>query len=987
MPTTSLLASSGRRTLAALTLLGVCSPTLVFAAAIGGRVTALDRDSYVAGAQVTILGDNLRRETTTNSRGEYAVDDLPAGTYRVRVSYLSQADAEKTVPLAGDGRTTLDFALRNAGAVVLDPFVVEAVAEGQAKAINQQRNSDTILAIISADAAGALPDQTIGQALNRLAGVNVVDDTDVSIRGADSALNTITLDGIGLTTPRAGTGGDETRAFDLSSIPTEMIESIEVYKVLTPDMPANSFGGTVNLKTRSSLDYKRAVTNASIEYQHDDFRANYPKQPRTFRFTAIVGRKLSERWGVSLSANLRQGSTFTENQSLLYYSPGASQVRLVPGLTDEGMNEIDRQVSFVRSRQYGLNASVDFQPTRATRLSLKLNLGATRDVTDTWRARIMALDSFDAASTAARQSGHRARMRFRPLHQEVYNPSLGFNLGGTTKFDSLKLSYQLAETYAVSNLHQRRTGFDQPTAAVQQRYDWTVDRTNVWFPVVRIVDRASGQDIFDRPQDMSLEAVRYWDWRKTDYKVIGRIDAERPFRGRFATLLKAGINVDDRRRLQFDTLQDWAAGTSSSATTVMAASLLPLSSYVPRNLFQGAAPTLGAQPNVNSWFDYLQANRHLFYDRTNSAGNEFVYFKSNQFTLKERVSSGYVMSTTDFGRLRALGGYRYELSEGTAIWEGAANGRDVVGSVRYGNHFPGASLIYNLTTNQKLRAAWSSAVSRPNLTDMIKRNSVAALNPGADPELLQTPGTYNLGNPNLKAQRTLNYDLSYELYYQPAGLLSVQAFNKHITNFIFVQSISELRDYRDPVSGEVRQGTFTIQQPVNGGLQEVRGLEISWQQNLRNFSALPKALQGLGLNTTATFLRGKNTSYEQDPVTRRLVPVTSNYLISQPSRMYNAQLYWDYRRFTARVAVNSRDSFRRTASTRSNLLPIVQINAPLEQWSFKTTYRLTRVWGLFFSGRNLSREYTRAIYQNRSELPVTYSYRGLSLMGGARCDF
>ncbi len=870
---------------------------------------------------------------------------------------------------------------------MLSPFVVEAVAEGQARAINRQRNADTIMSIISADAAGALPDQTIGQALNRLAGINVVDDTDVSIRGSDSALNTINLDGVGLTSPRAGTGGDETRAFDLSSIPTEMIESIEVYKVLTPDMPANSFGGTVNLKTRSSLDYRRDIYNASLEYQYDDFRANYPEQPGTVRFSAIVGKKLSDRWGVSISANIREGSTFAENQSLLYYAPAATQIRQVPGISDEGMNEIDRAVTFVRNRQYGVNASIDFQPTPDTRLYLKLNVGANRDRTKAWRSRIRGLDTYERTSTAEQQSGHRARMMYRPQEQEVHNPTMGFNFGGTTNFRSLKLSYQLAETYAVSKLHQHRISFDQPTTAVQNRYDWTVDRSNVWFPVVKLTERASGQDIFDRPQDLSLEAIRSWDWEKDDYKVIARIDAERPFSGRFPLFVKTGVKVDDRRRLQFDTLQDWASGTSSTAATVMSGGLLPLSTYVPMNLFQGSTRTLGAQPDVNSWFDYLEANRGLFYDRTASAGNEFVYFKSNQFVLKERVSSAYAMSTMDIGRVRAIGGYRFEYTEGTATWEGAASGKDVEGSVRYRNHFPGLSLIYNLTQNQKVRLAYSSAVSRPNLTDMLKRNSVAALNPGADPELLQQPGTYNIGNPDLKAQRTANLDLSYELYYQPAGLLSVQAFNKHITNFIFVQSVSELRDYTEPATGEVRQGTFTVQQPVNGGLQEIYGLEVSWQQNLRKMTSLPKAMQGLGINTTFTFLRGKNTSYEQDAVTKKMVPVTSNYLISQPSRMYNVQLYWDYSRFTARVAVNYRESFRRSATTRSSLLPIVQINAPLEQWSFKATYRLTRMWGLFVSGRNLSREYAKAIYQNRPELPVSYTYRGLSLIGGVRGDF
>ena len=40
--------------------------------------------------------------------------------------------------------------------------------------------------------------------------------------------------------------------------------------------------------------------------------------------------------------------------------------------------------------------------------------------------------------------------------------------------------------------------------------------------------------------------------------------------------------------------------------------MLPLSSYIPRSLFQGSVRTLGAEPNVDSWFDYLKANRGLF---------------------------------------------------------------------------------------------------------------------------------------------------------------------------------------------------------------------------------------------------------------------------------------------------------------------------------------------------------------------------------------
>jgi outer membrane receptor for ferrienterochelin and colicin len=84
--------------------------------------------------------------------------------------------------------------------VVLEAYKVESIREGQSKAINQQRAANTIKNIVSADAIGNLPDRTVGEALGRLPGINVVDDSKASIRGTAAQYNSVTLDGDRFTT-------------------------------------------------------------------------------------------------------------------------------------------------------------------------------------------------------------------------------------------------------------------------------------------------------------------------------------------------------------------------------------------------------------------------------------------------------------------------------------------------------------------------------------------------------------------------------------------------------------------------------------------------------------------------------------------------------------------------------------------------------------------------------------------------------------------
>src|SRR5205807_281583 len=94
-------------------------------------------------------------------------------------------------------RATRDFGLTG-DTIMMSAYTVESIREGQARAINEQRAASSIRNIISSDAIGNLPDNTVADALSRVPGVNVVQadsqDSYVTVRGAIAQLNAIQVD-------------------------------------------------------------------------------------------------------------------------------------------------------------------------------------------------------------------------------------------------------------------------------------------------------------------------------------------------------------------------------------------------------------------------------------------------------------------------------------------------------------------------------------------------------------------------------------------------------------------------------------------------------------------------------------------------------------------------------------------------------------------------------------------------------------------------
>ncbi len=225
------------------------------------------------------------------------------------------------------------------------------------------------------------------------------------------------------------------------------------------------------------------------------------------------------------------------------------------------------------------------------------------------------------------------------------------------------------------------------------------------------------------------------------------------------------------------------------------------------------------------------------------------------------------------------------------------------------------------------------------------------------------------GNPKLKAQKSQNFDLSLEYYFQPTGMVSVGVFRKNIKDFIY-KGVS--RETRPPI-------VVALYQNLNGADQEITGTELTWAQAL---PMLPGALSGLGFSVNATFISGESTFPTLNLTTGAAGTRTENFIPSQPKRVYNAQVYWEKYGFTARVAVNYTGEFVREVGGLAGQVT----NNTARRWDAQLSYRVNRHFTIFAEGKNLSQEQKRW-YDNSPNRPEELENSGWNAAGGVKFRF
>ncbi|CAN7325255.1 TonB-dependent receptor [Pseudoduganella sp. LjRoot289] len=209
---------------------------------------------------------------------------------------------------AGNGAVAQEAApTAKAEAAKESVVMVVGTRKSVASAIDRKIRNATVSDSLVAEDINQFPDKNVGEALSRITGVQLTRDfgegTQVAIRGVEPDLNRVEINGMSVLSSN-GTAG---RGAELRELASELIASIDVYKGSTADMTEGGIGGTVSIKTRKPLDFKKTTIASTISAEQETTRGGV--QPRGSLL--LADKFLDGRLGVM--ANVVYDNVLTRN--------------------------------------------------------------------------------------------------------------------------------------------------------------------------------------------------------------------------------------------------------------------------------------------------------------------------------------------------------------------------------------------------------------------------------------------------------------------------------------------------------------------------------------------------------------------------------------------------------------------------------------------------------------------------------------------------
>lgn len=147
---------------------------------ITGSVINATTQKVLERAVVAVEGSPHR--VLTDSDGGFRLAGVRAGERKVQVSYAGLADGSVTVVVPPHGVVTATVELRAEEVIELEAVTVLAELEGNAYAVQQQKNAESQRNVVSADAFGVISDANPGEFLKLMPGIQM-DYTGIEPRG------------------------------------------------------------------------------------------------------------------------------------------------------------------------------------------------------------------------------------------------------------------------------------------------------------------------------------------------------------------------------------------------------------------------------------------------------------------------------------------------------------------------------------------------------------------------------------------------------------------------------------------------------------------------------------------------------------------------------------------------------------------------------------------------------------------------------------
>ncbi|WP_335965573.1 TonB-dependent receptor [Galbibacter sp. PAP.153] len=842
---------------------------------------------YVPGA--TVLLEDLDEGVVSGIDGKFTFLSIPEGTHELLIKYLGFADTKQTLTVQAGKTTSISITLALKSLELESVEVSAYTLSGQARALNTQKNNTNITNVISTDQIGKFPDANIGDAVKRIPGITMQVDQgearNIIVRGLSPQLNSVTLNG-----SRIPSAEGDNRNVQMDLIPSDMIQSIEVSKAVTPDMDGDALGGSINLVTRTAPQGFRVSATAGSGI-------NFINNKRIWTGSFLVGDRTNDgKFGWMLSASVNDndfGSDDVEAEwsNEFEYNTGNQDSEgedIIEEMEVNPYNSVYEMRTYLVQRiRRSFSANFDYKLDADNSIYLKTMYNWRDDRENRLAYSNEILDGEDIVAGDFTIDANNNLISF-PV--EAKRETKGGISGGRN--DNARLEDQRMQNYSIGGDHLFGS----------LKFDW-------------MASYAKASE--DR------EHERYITYA-TDFGINRNLDTKKPL------FTPQNINDNDLNNYEFDELTEENQYTEEEDVNAFLNFELPLNFFNDNGLLKfGARTRLKTKNRDNNFFEYTPLSSQFdtmdlvqtkdYTDLNYLAGSQYQagyyvtpeflgsldledqnqfeqesvpdeFLRAN-FNVDEDVYAGYVMTTQNItDKLSVLAGVRVENTQITATGNSIIDEEDLIGEITkessYTNVLPGLHFKYNFSDQTLLRLAWTNTLARPNYVDLVPYIDVVT----EDEEIY-------LGNANLDPTTSMNFDIMAEHYFKSVGIISGGLFYKDIEKFVYTSVFNAPDDtYGDATNG------YEVYQPQNGDNASVFGAEFSFQRQL---DFLPGFARNFNVYLNYTYLKSDAKGIKNEDGDER----DDLDLPNTAPNIFNGSIGYNDKKFSIRLSANYSDAY------------------------------------------------------------------------------
>lgn len=806
-------------------------------------------------------------------------------------------------------------AAADAPPVALDTVIISGVRKALKTAEEIKRDADQVVDVINAEDIGKFPDKAIGEALQRVAGVQVFREkgevSGVLIRGLPDVVTSVNGNEI-----FTGNG----RRLSFQDMPVDGVAGLDVYKSATVSQFEGGIGGAINVRLRKPFDFKGLTASAHVNAS----RVHTPGSAATADQTnPSIGGLLSNRWSTDLGevgllvdasyvnekwANVvqwndtpnRVWSIDAKGDGVMLdgdgpYTPAKAGDRLV------NMPFIGGVYSQGKRERPTLHAALQWKPNDKLEINSQL-------MRMTYKARyeddflfsnsqwgsvvhnVVIVPDGPACKTALGTICPVVSATMPPQGNPVdpftASSTQAHDQRTTTDYLSVGLQYRDGPLSVTSDLAYNKSKFSDDRVIIDQNVPgstlniYTVDGDgHGGFAISKPGVAAPLKD----PSQFTLRGL-FQSWGESLGKEAQwRTDAEYKLGGNFFNGLNGGVRLA-ARDASFH-------GNEGGPDTPGGARPIPVSIF--GNGFNTLVPGIdrlgGSFQTANG--NFLLDNSDTVRKYYGVAAGRLPDDPMRLFEQTEKTLTGYLAArwTTTLAGIDMKGNFGARL----VSVKRTLNGNIRIGDVTSPLHVDTSET--NVLPNFSAVVSWTDKIqSHFSVGKTITRPDFASLNPALSltPSTINRPGYGGAGNPLLKPVESISTDATVEYYFDKNGYVQVALFDRRIDGYMqnFTQD--------EAISGQ----TYTVSRPQNSGKANLRGAEFSLQ---KFFDFLPAGFDGLGAQLNYTLMNGDNkTKTSLNGSTFISTPLTN---VSKNA--YNIALLYEKFGISGRLAASHRGEY------------------------------------------------------------------------------